>query len=416
MCIRVGDGLKNLYHADYNVLRLQVATFTLITELEIFAALQRLGLLPSWPPSPSLHSLIPFRSSSPIQLLPSFFSPGGGPRALRSLMFSPLLLFWVIAHGKSQVNRWLYEYIRLALPRPTNPDNYSLRGALRFEGTDVLIPEFELDPHEDFCGGRLFAQVRKDLSTSVEKFCKFLRFSTDHRRNDDLGNEMPSNSQEALVAPPQIPDATPDSESAGFTISEEPQMVPSQDGDAIPEVSLDTFASLAEPPMLRPQDPDAILIPQLQSSSTLPAVFAVESQSVPIFGEGEPSLRESVTPRLDDGESSLHNGLHFGISEAINQDQGHHQFRRIPSQSPQDSPSQTTSPHLSRQSPGAPPPDTISPHGLGTEVLASDGDLPIDHLESVQESEQETQPEISAKTSSYPLISNFLLRFTNLTL
>lgn len=392
--------------ADYNQLRLQVATFTLITELEVFAALQRLGLLPSWPPAPSLISLIPFRASSPIQLLPSFFSPGGGPRALRSLMFSPLLLFWVIVHGKSQVNRWLYEYIRLALPRPTNPDNYSFRGALRFEGTDVLIPEFESDPHEEFCSGRLLAQVRKDLSASVEKIWKLLGSLMDLRRKYDLGNERPSNPQEALAAPPQNPDATHDSELAGFTISEEPLTVPLQNGDAILEESIDdraTFASSEEPPTVRPQNPDAIPISQFQPSSSLPAVFAVESQSVPIFGEGEPSLLDSVPPRFVDGEAIFtNNGYHSGSSEAINQDQNHHQFRGIPNLPPQDPPPQTSRP-LSTQSPEAPPPDVISPEDLGTEVLAPASDLTIEQLESVRESVRETRPEIPAKTSSYPL-------------
>lgn len=326
-------------------------------------------------------------------------------------MFSPLLLFWVIFHGKSQVNRWLYEYVRLALPRPINPDNYSFRGALRFEGTDVLIPEFELDPHEEFCGGRLLAQVRKDLSASVEKIWKFLRFPTDHKRKDDLGNERPSNSQEALAALPQNPDATSDSELAGFTFSEEPLMVPSQNGDAIPEESADDQAALtrsAEPPMVRPQNSDAIPIPHPQPSSTVSAVFAVESQTVPIFGEDEPSRLDGLAPRFDDGEAGFpHNGSHSSIPNFNNQDnnhnQNHHQSLRMPNLPPQDPSSQTSSRPLTRQSSEAQPPDVISPEDLGTEVLAPDSDLTIDPLQSIRESAQETQTEIPAKTSSYPL-------------
>lgn len=339
--------------------------------------------------------------------MPSFFSPGGGPRALRSLIFSPLLLFWVIFHGKSQINRWLYEYVRLALPRPINPDNYSFRGALRFEGTDVLIPEFELDPHEEFCGGRLLAQVRKDLSASVEKIWKFLRSSTDHKRKDDLGNERPSNSQEALAALSQNPDATPDSELAGFTFSAEPLMVPLQNGDAIPEESTDdqaAFTRSAEPPMVRPQNSDSIPIPQPQPSSTVSAVFTVESQTVPIFGEDEPSLPDGFVPRFDDGEAGFpHNGSHSGIPHANNQDQNHHQSLGMPHLPPQAPSSQTSSRPPTRQSPEAPPPDVISPEDLGIEVLAPDSELTIYPLESIRESVQETQTEIPAKTSSYPL-------------
>lgn len=396
-------GLWKLCLADYNHLRLQVATFTLITEFEVFAVLQRLGLLPSWPPSPSLISLIPFRASSPIQLLPSFFSPGGGPRALYSLMFSPLLLFWVILHGKSQLIRWLYEYVRLALPRPINPDNYSVRGALRFEGTDVLIPEFEFDPHEEFGGERLLAQLRRDISASVEKIRTFLRSLTDLRQKEDSGNERPSNSQEALVAPSQNLDATADSELAGFTISEEPLMVPSQNGVAIPDEPTDeraAFASSEEPSMVLQQNTDAIPIPQPQTSSTESAVFAIEPQTVPIFDEGEPSLLDSVTPRFDDGEAGLpHNGYPSSTPPADNQDLNHHQTFGISNLPPQDSPFQTLSRPLARQSPEALPQDVISPEDLGTEVLAPDSDLTIGHLESVRE----TQTENPATTSSYSL-------------
>lgn len=322
-------------------------------------------------------------------------------------MFSPLLLFWVIFHGKLQVNRWLYEYVRLALPRPINPDSYSFRGALRLEGTDVLIPDFELDPHQEFCGGRLLAQVRKDVSASVEKIWKFLRSSADHGRKDDLGKERPSNSQEALAGRPHNPDAIPDSELAGFPISEEPLMVPSQNGDAVPEESTDdraAFASSEEPPMVRPQNPDAIPIPQTQPSSTVSAAFAVESQTVPIFGEGEPSLLDSVTPRFDEGEAGFpHDGYHPGIRQVSNQDQNHNQSREIPNLPRQDSSSQTSSRPLTRQSSEAPPPDVISPEDPRTEVLAPDRDLAIDHLESVRESVRENQTEIPAKTSSYSL-------------
>lgn len=397
----IGDGLWKLCLADYNQLRLQTATFTLITELEAFAVLQRLGLLPSWPPSPSLISLIPFSASSPIQLLPSFFSPGGGPRALRSLMFSPLLLFWVILHGKSQLNRWLYEYVRLALPRPINPDNYSFRGALTFEGTNVLIPEFEFDPHEEFCGERFLAQVRRDISASVEKIWTFLRTLTDLRQKDDLGNERLSNSQEALAAPSQILDATADPALAGLTISEEPLIVPLENGVAIPEEPTDervAFASSEEPSMVLPQNTDAIPTPQPQQSSTESAVFAVEPQTVPIFDEGEPSLLDSVIPRFDDGEAVLpHNGYPSSTPPANNQDLNHHPPRGIPNLPPQDPPLQTLFRPLTGQSPAAPPPDVTSPEDLGTQFLAPNSDLTIGHLESVRE----TQTENPAKTSNY---------------
>lgn len=397
-----GHGSWKLCLADYNHLRLQVATFTLITELEVFAVLQRLGLLPSWPPSPSLISLIPFRASSPIQILPSFFGPGGGPRALYSLMFSPLLLFWVILHGKSRLNRWLYEYVRLALPRPINPDNYSVRGALRFEGTDVLIPEFEFDPHEEFCGERLLAHLRRDISASVEKIWTFLRSLTDLRQKEDLGNERPSDSQEALVAPSQNLDAIADPELAGFIISEEPLMVPSQNGVAIPEEPTDeraAFASSEEPSMVLQQNTDPIPIPQAQPSSTESAVFAIEPQTVPIFDEGEPSLLDRVTPHFDDVP---HNGYPSSTPPANNQDLNHHQSFGIPNLPPQDSPLQTLSRPLARQSPEAPPPDVISPDDLGTEVLAPDSDLTIGHLESVRETQTENPPTTSSYSLTHP--------------
>lgn len=399
----IGHGLWKLCLADHNHLRLQVATFTLITELEVFAVLQRLGLLPSWSPSPSLISLIPFRAFSPIQLLPSFFSPGGGPRALYSLMFSPLLLFWLILHGKSQLNRWLYEYIRLALPRPVNPDNYSVRGALRFEDTDALIPEFEFDPREEFSGERLLAQLRRDINASVEKIWTFLRFLTDLRQKEDLGNERPSNSQKALVAPSHILDAPADPELAGFIISEEPLMARSQNGVAIPEEPADertAFASSEEPSMVLQQNTDAIPNSQPQPSSTESAVLVIEPQTVPILDEGEPSLLDSVPPHFDDDEAGLpHNGYLASTPPANYQDLNHHQSFGIPNLPRQDFPLQTLSRPLARQSPEASPPDVISPEDPGAEVLAPDNDLTISHLESVRETETQNP----ATTSSYSL-------------
>lgn len=321
-------------------------------------------------------------------------------------MFSPLLLFWVILHGKSQLNRWLYEYVRLALPRPINPDNYSVRGALRFEGTDVLIPEFEFDPHEEFSGERLLDQLKMDISASVEKVWTFLRFLTDLMRKEDLGNEMPSNSQEALVAPSQTLDATADRELRGFIISEEPLVVPSQSYVAIPEESTDeraAFASSEEPSMVLQQNTDAIPIPPPQPSSTESALFAIEPQTVPIFDEGESSLLDSVIPRFDDDEAGLpHNGNPSSTPPANNQDLNHHQSFGISDLPPQDSPSQTLSLPLERQFAEAPPPNVISREDLGTEVLAPDSDLTIGHLESVQETQTQNPATICSYSLTHP--------------
>ena len=118
-------------------------------------------------------TLIPFTPLSTIQVLPSIFSPGSGGRFLSSLISSPLPLWWIIFYGKTKADRWLYEYVRLALPRPQNPDYYSIEGAMKIGHDDVPIPEFERDPNMVFGGKRVFTEVTKDILAFADKFSKF---------------------------------------------------------------------------------------------------------------------------------------------------------------------------------------------------------------------------------------------------
>lgn len=112
-------------------------TFTMIAPFEIFAVLQRLDLLPSWPFFPSLMALIPFTLGSPIQVqgVARTSNVSYSKSLMTSLALSPLSLWWLLFYAKTHIDQKFYTYMRIVLPKPDFPDIFSWKGA-REDGLD----------------------------------------------------------------------------------------------------------------------------------------------------------------------------------------------------------------------------------------------------------------------------------------
>lgn len=160
---------------DYERFSLKGASFTIIAPLEIFATLQRLGLVPSWPVFPHLLALIPLMplSSVAARTPPSGFSLGWYGQFLGSLIVSPLTLWWILFYGKIQVDKRLYACMRLVLPKPDNPDSCSVKGALDDELDNDTIPGLGFIKNYDESAAREGTLV-EELKTDVLDLCSGL--------------------------------------------------------------------------------------------------------------------------------------------------------------------------------------------------------------------------------------------------
>lgn len=155
--------------------------FILITPLEIFASLQRLDLVPSWPLFPNPMALIPFTSGSPIQA--HNIAQSSGPKyyihLLASLAYSPLGLWWVLFHARTQVDQKLYAYMRIGLPKPDYPDAQSWKGAREDELNNDTIPGLgltkDLNDFVHYEPANLFEEIKKDVLELVASFRGVLR-------------------------------------------------------------------------------------------------------------------------------------------------------------------------------------------------------------------------------------------------
>lgn len=185
-----------------------MASFSIIGPLEIFAALQRLGLIPGWPILPNPMALIPFTPLSLVQLpnLPSNFSLQGCVQLISSLILSPLTLWWILFYGKIHVDKKLYGYLRLALPKPENPDPYSIKGALEDDLDNDTVPGLGfIKDHNNIMMGddrNLFEEVKKDVLALVNGFWKLFSEPIKEKREEEPEEENMSDSEEELS---QIP-------------------------------------------------------------------------------------------------------------------------------------------------------------------------------------------------------------------
>ena len=102
----------------------------MLTPLEVFATLQRLGIIKAWPivPSPTTYTTI----LTDLIRFPSELQPASlrsGLRALHSILLMPLCTWTALTYTRPLLTKGFYRYFRAALPKPTHPDRYSLVGA-----------------------------------------------------------------------------------------------------------------------------------------------------------------------------------------------------------------------------------------------------------------------------------------------
>ncbi|KAL9634065.1 MAG: hypothetical protein Q9164_004310 [Protoblastenia rupestris] len=135
------------------IMSIKLASFVLLAPFEVYATLQRLGIVPFWPilPYPTWYrSTLSGLLRGPD--LPQSLCWSTALLYARSIVSTPLFVFAAISYMKPVVAQTLYRYLRASLPKPTHPDRYSLQGAHEDElddGTIVgLINEDETDDRE----------------------------------------------------------------------------------------------------------------------------------------------------------------------------------------------------------------------------------------------------------------------------
>lgn len=174
--------LPGAFPADDERFSLKAASFTVIAPFEFLATLQRLGLVPSWPTFSHLLALIPLMPLSPIRARtpPSGFSLGWCGQLVGSFLVSPLPLWWILFYVKTQVDKRLYACMRLFLPKPDNPDTYSMEGALEDELDNDTIPGLGFIKNSDGSAtpeGTLMEELKKDVLRLCDGVWKLVNFS-----------------------------------------------------------------------------------------------------------------------------------------------------------------------------------------------------------------------------------------------
>lgn len=156
-------------------------TVILLAPLDIFATLQRLGLLPAWT-LPHPRAFVPLSPSSPFRM--PYLPKGLDIRSLlgfmSSVIISPLALTSIMWWARPLVEKKLRKYIRACLPKPNFPDKYSLLGAEE-DGLDHRdIPGLgnAVDTPEYWESMSLLEELSKDLQSigrNFQFFCNLWR-------------------------------------------------------------------------------------------------------------------------------------------------------------------------------------------------------------------------------------------------
>ena len=120
---------------------LKIAMLLLYVPIEIHAFLQDLHLLPS-NSFPSPGSLVPFSQYSPLRVEPAFesFRSGKIGAGMRGLARSPLVLAYIFDKLFVNVSNVCFKSIRLALRKPDNPDEWSIKAAAEEDFDETVIP------------------------------------------------------------------------------------------------------------------------------------------------------------------------------------------------------------------------------------------------------------------------------------
>ncbi|KAI9809896.1 MAG: hypothetical protein M1825_000329 [Sarcosagium campestre] len=116
--------------------------FVGMVPLQLFSMLQVLNLLPAYPIFPPLASMLPFSSTSPLQLpvLPAKVSVQSLTKFGITLITSPPAIVAATCYSKDYVLNASYRIIQSVLPKPDNPDPFSIKGALEDSLDGTTIP------------------------------------------------------------------------------------------------------------------------------------------------------------------------------------------------------------------------------------------------------------------------------------
>ena len=131
----------------------------------MFSTLQRLDLVSAWPIFPCFRSFIPLSVSSPIHMpaLRDSFSFRSYADILASLAVSPLFLWGLIYWARPSVSQKLYAYMRAALPKPTEPDKYSLQAAKETDLDEDSVPGLYPESSGQFPSNGVLEELARDL-------------------------------------------------------------------------------------------------------------------------------------------------------------------------------------------------------------------------------------------------------------
>lgn len=287
-------------------------TFVLILfPLEIFGTLQELHLLPAWPIYPHPRFFIPFSPSSPFQMpdIPEHLSFRSYSRLLVSLVLSPLIIRVVAGRIRPRVMQKVYAYMRAALPKPQNPDKYSVQGAKEGDLDEDHIPGLKNPSSNDGDSqesGSVLEELAKDLQSIGRSWQQFYdrwisRRPSKSDRTSQIWNMLASNPPQADLHPLNI--NPPPSTSTGPTVS--PASSPSTESDpqtTPPSISHDTFSGSPSGPST-PRPPVEITT-STASSGTQHMNIQIPARSP----TGEPLFNTNFSnspPTIDDGKSRI---------------------------------------------------------------------------------------------------------------
>ncbi len=110
--------------------------------MQIFSILQVLDLVPPGTLFPHPRSLVPYSRQSLLQLplLPARFSSTSLLAFASSAINSPAFLLWVFNTLSHRTEHFLFNYFRATLPKPDNPDIYSVEAAQLDKHDHETIP------------------------------------------------------------------------------------------------------------------------------------------------------------------------------------------------------------------------------------------------------------------------------------
>lgn len=157
----------------------------MLESIQFHFTLQQIGLLPFRPFLPSLMALVPFTATSLIRpfRLPHAWTVSESLDTRASLATSPIVLHYFLGIAMKAVSSKADDHVRLALPKPDNPNNTSMAVAFVRQddsayigGFDILIDDKTHELVRDVHAVRELAEKDcayvRNRSTSLASWCR----------------------------------------------------------------------------------------------------------------------------------------------------------------------------------------------------------------------------------------------------